>query len=97
MTAGVMAVLDPLVLCVILGTFIIVVLISRIVSLGSVAAAVVYPFATLTIGLLMNRNTPFMDAILALFISVLVIYMHRANIKRLLNHTEPKLGQKKEN
>ena len=35
-TAGVMVVLDPLVLCVILGTFIIVVLISKIVSLGSV-------------------------------------------------------------
>ena len=96
-TAGVMVVLDPLVLCVILGTFIIVVLISKIVSLGSVAAAIVYPFATLGIGLLMKRNTPFIDAVLALLISILVIYMHRANIKQLLTHTEPKLGQKKEN
>ena len=83
-TAGVMLVLDPWVLCVILGTFIIVVLISRIVSLGSISAAVVYPFATLGV-----------DAGLALLISVLVIFMHRGNINRLINHTESKLGQKK--
>ncbi len=96
-TAGVMVMLDPIVLCIILGTFIIVVLISKIVSLASIAAAIVYPFATLGVGFLMNRGTPIWDALLALLISALVIYMHRANIKRLLNHTEPKLGQKKEN
>ena len=94
-TAGVMLVLDPWVLCVILGTFIIVVLISRIVSLGSISAAVVYPFATLGVELLMHRPTAWIDAGLALLISVLVIFMHRGNINRLINHTESKVGQKK--
>lgn len=94
-TAGVMLVLDPWVLCVILGVFILVVLLTRYVSLGSVCAAVSYPFATLGIELFMNRSTAWVDAGLALLISGIVIFMHRSNIKRLLNHTESKLGQKK--
>lgn len=34
--------------------------------------------------------------IVALFLTASVIYNHRANIKRLLNGTERKIGQKKE-
>ena len=94
-TAGVMLVLDPWVLCVILGVFIIFVLISRYVSLGSICAAIAYPIATLSVELLMHRQTAWIDAGLALLISAIVIFMHRGNIKRLLNHTESKLGQKK--
>ena len=94
-TAGVMLVLDPWVLCAILGVFIIFVLISRYVSLGSICAAVAYPIATLAVELLMHRRTAWIDAGLALLISAIVIFMHRGNIKRLLNHTESKLGQKK--
>lgn len=94
-TAGVMLVLDPWVLCIILGTFIIVVAISRIVSLASISAAVVYPFATLAVELLFKRPTAWIDAGLALLIAILVVFMHRSNIKRLINHTESKLGQKK--
>lgn len=94
-TAGVMLVLNPWVLCVILAVFIIFVLFSRYVSLGSVCAAIAYPFATLGVELLMHQRTAWIDAGLALLISAIVIFMHRGNIKRLLNHTESKLGQKK--
>lgn len=94
-TAGVMVVLDYRVFCIILGVFIIFVLFSKIVSLGSIAAAVSYPFATLGVELLTHQKTAVLDACMALLITVLVIFMHRANIKRLINGTEPKLGQKK--
>lgn len=94
-TAGVMLVLDPWVLCVILGVFILVVLLTKIVSLASICAAITYPIATFAVELLTERGTALIDALLALLISGIVIYMHRANIRRLLNHTEPKLGQKK--
>ena len=94
-TAGVMLVLDPWVLCVILGVFILVVLLTRYVSLGSVCAAISYPFATLAVELIMDRPTAWVDAGLALLIAGIVIFMHRSNIKRLVNHTESKLGQKK--
>lgn len=94
-TAGVMLVLNPWVLCIILGTFIVVVVLSRYVSLASISAAVMYPFATLFVELLTARKTLWIDTLLAAVIAGLVIFMHRGNIKRLLSHTESKLGQKK--
>ncbi len=94
-TAGVMVVLSPWVLCIILGTFIVVVLITRYVSLASICAAVMYPFATLFVELLTYQKTVWIDTVLAALIAALVIFMHRGNIKRLCAHTESKLGQKK--
>ncbi len=94
-TAGVMVVLDPWVLCVILAVFVVLVLFTRYVSLGSVCAAITYPFATLAVELLSHRSTVWIDTVLAALIAALVIFMHRSNIKRLINHTESKLGQKK--
>ncbi len=94
-TAGVMLLLNPWVLCIILGTFIIVVVISRYVSLASISAAVMYPVATFLVEFLSQQKTVWIDTVLAAIIAALVIFMHRGNIKRLLSHTESKLGQKK--
>ncbi len=94
-TAGVMVVLSPWVLCIILSTFIVVVLITRYVSLASICAAVMYPLATLFVELLTYQKTVWIDTVLAALIAALVIFMHRGNIKRLRTHTESKLGRKK--
>ena len=63
--------------------FIIGAVLSKKVSLGSVAAAV----SGACIALILGVSTP--RLILVVFTSILVLIRHRANIKRLLNGTEP--------
>ncbi|MGI5856563.1 MAG: glycerol-3-phosphate 1-O-acyltransferase PlsY [Candidatus Merdivicinus sp.] len=94
-SAGVILMLNWKVLLIIFATFLIVVLLTKTVSLGSISAAVMFPIATLAMGLLARAPHPFWDTLSALLIGGLVIFMHRSNIKRLLNGTENKLGQKK--
>ena len=67
--------------------------ITRYVSLGSVAAAALYPIliGIMEAGKPNSRNL----FIFAVLLAVLAIYRHRSNIKRLINGTESKLGQKK--
>ena len=76
--------------------FVIVVAISRYVSLGSIIAAAVYPFTVLILSLMQNDWSSWINFGLSAVIGIMLIFMHRANIKRLLNHTEKKLGQKSE-
>ncbi len=74
--------------------FVIIVAITRYVSLGSITAAAVYPFTILIISILQNDSAVWIDFTLSVLISVMLIFMHRENIKRLASHTEKKLGQK---
>lgn len=67
---------------------------TKIVSLGSVSAAVLFPVLTLFI----NENFIVPDGkylIFSIILAVIVLYNHRSNIKRLLNGTENKLNFKK--
>lgn len=75
-----------------LGVFIIILALTRYVSLGSIIGAFLFPFAELLLG----RNTE--TIIFSVIIAVLIIVMHRANIKRLLSGTESKFsfGRKQE-
>lgn len=61
--------------------------ITKIVSLGSVLAAVIY--AILTIIFAPNQ------AIFAVILALLAVYRHKENIKRIINGTESKLTDKK--
>ncbi len=72
---------------------------TRMVSLGSCAAAVLFPILTLFIN---NNYTVLTEGkngnvyfIYSLILAVIVLYNHRNNIKRLLNGTENKLSFKK--
>lgn len=67
------------------GTFFILVLATRFVSLGSVCAAAVFPVMTA----LTYRGEAELSVI-SLLMAGLVIWAHRANISRLLNGTESK-------
>ena len=77
------------------GIFLAVLSLSRIVSLSSVVAALALPllmlgwFADQGLGL----RWPYLG--LALLTTVLVLWRHRSNIKRLLAGTEPRLGAPK--
>ncbi len=72
-----------------LGIFIIIVAITRYVSLGSVIASALFP----VFGLIFNEGSQF--TVFALILALLAIYRHKANIERLLKGTESKLGSKK--
>jgi glycerol-3-phosphate acyltransferase PlsY len=71
--------------------FILLVFTTRYVSLASVLAAVAIPvFAMLTVS---NRSPVFIGAII--FIALLVVVKHQANIARLLQGKESRFGSKK--
>lgn len=93
-TLAVTLAIDWLPALVLLGIFAIVVAITRYVSLGSVIAASLYPFAVLGYALLNNNTCAWINFGLSAIIGFMLVFMHRSNIKRLANHTEKKLGQK---
>ena len=70
------------------GTFMAVFSLSRIVSLASVVAALSLPLL-MAAGSGSNANL-----VVALMAMGLVLWRHRSNIQRLLNGTEPKVGEK---
>lgn len=82
--------LDWRIFLILVATFFLVYLICKIVSLCSIVAAVMYPLAMLVLG---GYNPVFF--ILSVFVTLYVCFMHRSNIKRLLNGTESKFKPKK--
>ena len=70
------------------GMFMAVFSISRIVSLASVVAAVSLPLL-MAAGSASNANL-----VMALVAMLLVLWRHRTNIQRLINGTEPQVGEK---
>lgn len=89
---GVFVALAPKSVLVVLVVFLIVVGITRYVSLGSIIGAALFPIAFYYLNL--QQRTP---AILALIsgVSLLIIWKHRENIRRLIAGNEHKLGTKK--
>jgi acyl phosphate:glycerol-3-phosphate acyltransferase len=88
-SAGVLVALVWLPLLIILGVWVVVFAASRYVSLASICASFVLPFAAWFTG--KNLATVIVTAALA----VLAIYKHKANIQRLIKGTENRIGAKK--
>ena len=65
---------------------------TRFVSLGSVAAAILFP--VLTVFITNNYLVPGNYIIFGVILAILVIFNHRENVKRLLTGTENKLSFK---
>ncbi|HEY5167276.1 MAG TPA: glycerol-3-phosphate acyltransferase, partial [Pseudolabrys sp.] len=74
-----------------LASWLVIMLIFRIVSLASIIAAVFAPFYT---GWLFGTTSPLLPAVLA--IAALLIYRHKENIRRLLAGQESRVGAKKQ-
>ena len=74
-------------------------ILTRMVSLGSCGAAILFPVLTL----FMNENYTILTEgkkgstyfIYSVILAAIVLYNHRSNIKRLLNGTENKISFKK--
>lgn len=88
-SGGMVIIIDWRIALILLIIFALTILITKYVSLGSILMAVFYP---VFIGIF------YKDIILVLIATVftiIVVVAHRENVKRLINHTENKIGQKK--
>ena len=86
---GIWLAISPMVILFALGTFAVVVAISRFTSLASIAAAIVLPLAVLILGL------PHHYLLLAILMTALALFRHRENIQRLSRGEEPKFQLKR--
>ncbi|MGN1384086.1 MAG: glycerol-3-phosphate 1-O-acyltransferase PlsY [Clostridia bacterium] len=78
-------------ICLIFG--LVLIALTRMVSLGSITAAILFPILILFIK--SNYIVEGNYFIYSLIIAVMVVFNHRENVKRLLNGTENKLSFKK--
>ena len=95
--AGAALATEPLVCAVLLVIFLVEFAITRIVSLGSIIIAALYPVATL-INLLAHgadAATVAFSTVCCTIMAAMVIWLHRSNIERLKNGTEYRFGEKK--
>lgn len=88
--AGALLVVMPQVTLVLLIAFVVVVAISRRVSLGSVVIAAAFPLASYAL-----YSTDPAAIALTVLASALVIWRHRTNISRIIAGTEARIGEKR--
>lgn len=93
-TVSVLYAIDWVSASILLGIFLVIVLITRYVSLGSVIAGSLYPFCVFIVSNLRGDPGAVINFLCGLIIALMLVLMHRANIVRLMNHTEKKLGEK---
>jgi glycerol-3-phosphate acyltransferase PlsY len=87
---GVFCVLFPKAILVALAVFIVVVVLTRYVSLGSILGAITFPVAAYFL-----QKTDSLSLLLASAVSFIVIVKHRQNIGRLISGTESRFGSSK--
>ena len=85
---GSMIAVNPIMALSCFGIFLVIVAITKYVSLGAIVGISCSP-----IMMIVFKNNK--GLIATLFLTISVIYTHRENIRRLLNGTERKLGEKK--
>lgn len=84
--AGVFAVLAPVATIAATAVFLSTVLVTRVISLGSVAATVTLPSVAWLAG------APTSVVIAAVGIATLILFRHRANLRRIVSGTERRVG-----
>ena len=82
--------LNPLVFLILVLIFVGIVYASKYISLGSIIAAFFYPM----INHAFDNSYGFISTLVTGLIAVIVIVMHRSNIRRLKDGNENKIGQK---
>ncbi len=87
----VLAAYPPQVIAVVLGVFLLGVLSTRIMSVGSLAAAIAFPLASAVI-MWGDRASRWPHMAVAGVAAALAIYRHRENIRRLLEGREPRIS-----
>ena len=77
-----------------LAVWLVTVILTRYVSLGSVIVFGAYPFGVAAFADKTNTNEYIFYIVFGVFVALIGIVKHRANIKRLINKTESKIGEK---
>ena len=95
-TAGIMLAFSPVTFLILLAVFIIVLCISKYVSLSSITAVILYAPVNALIYYLMNKTVNCMEIIFPIIVAVIVVFLHRQNIVRLIHHNESKISFKKQ-
>ena len=80
---------SPLSALICLAGFMVVVALTRYVSLGSIVGAVLFPVTALLLG------EPPLMVVVGIFLALLIVFRHISNMKRLLAGNEKKLSFKK--
>lgn len=88
-TGGVLAAFDPLIIPIGLPLFMLIVALTRYVSVGSLFIALIFP-----VWILIRHPGNIHMLIVSLVFMALAFLKHRSNILRLMNGTENKIGQK---
>ncbi len=92
---GVMLMLDWKIGLIVAVVAILIMAVSRYVSLGSVIGAIIYPVAVLAF--MAGKNSiNWVYVLSAVILGLLAVWKHQTNIKRLMNGTENKLFSKKQ-
>lgn len=98
-TAGLILSTNPWMMLIAAVVFIAIVAVTRYVSLGSLVLVVLFVVEVIVYGqrggFQLTQPELYEMYTIAVFLMLLAFYKHRANIKRLLNGTENKLGAKK--
>ncbi len=87
-SGGIVLFLMPKVILALLAAFILIVFLSRYVSLGSITVAALLPVLAFTL------NYDFAYVLMSLVLAFIVIWHHKDNITRLKEGTESKIGQR---
>lgn len=83
-SAGIILGVNPLIFAILIASFLLVLYLSKYVSLSSILTGVI---GIITAAIMQETGLLILLAVLTLF----VIYRHIANIKRIINKTEPKI------
>lgn len=92
--AGMILALFPVAGLICLAVFFLVLVLTRYVSVSSMAAALTLPIVLLIFNYL-GRPINWYLFIFGTCIALLILFTHRSNIKRLINHTENRVSFKK--
>ena len=87
-SGGMVFAIDWRITLILLAIFIVIVAITKYVSLGSIVMAVLYP------ALIFAFHKSIALTVIAAVFTVIVVVAHRGNIKKLINHTESKISFK---
>ena len=98
-TATMALILTPIPFLILLLLFVIIVWISKYVSLGSVTVAILYPIALHGYFTLRfpeaEKTLPGLVAFSAIALAIIIVWCHRGNLQRISNRTERKISFKK--
>lgn len=79
----------------VLAVFVVVFILSHYVSLSSMSAAVSFPLFYCIRCVVIDEKINVIELAFAILVALFILWTHRKNIKRLLNHEEPKFKFKK--